>query len=128
MKAASQDVNIESLRDEIRRNEYRYYVLDDPEISDAEFDRLMNELQKLEAAHATISNDNVPMNSRNGMLRVASPCASIDSRSNLGGSCARSLNSLPSASAILVSSANFSSSECTGDSGERTLAIATSDQ
>jgi DNA ligase (NAD+) len=42
---------IESLRDSIRHHEYRYYVLDDPEISDAEFDRLMNELKKLEAAH-----------------------------------------------------------------------------
>src|ERR1041385_8593061 len=41
--------SIESLRDEIRHHEYRYYVLDDPEISDAEFDRLMNQLKKLEA-------------------------------------------------------------------------------
>ena len=68
------------------------------------------------------------MNSRNGMFRVASLCASIDSRSNFGGCFARSLNSVPRASAILVNSANFSSSECTGASGERTLAIATSDQ
>src|SRR3984893_1167390 len=42
--------DINSLREEIRRHEYRYYVLDDPEISDAEFDRLMNELKRLEAA------------------------------------------------------------------------------
>ena len=52
MPAASKDVEtkIESLRDQIRHHEYRYYVLDDPEVSDAEFDRLMNELKKLEAA------------------------------------------------------------------------------
>jgi DNA ligase (NAD+) len=43
------EAKIESLRDKIRHHEYRYYVLDDPEISDAEFDRLMNELKKLEA-------------------------------------------------------------------------------
>jgi DNA ligase (NAD+) len=51
MKSISQGVEskIESLRDEIRHHEYRYYVLDDPEISDAEFDRLMNDLKKLEA-------------------------------------------------------------------------------
>ena len=40
---------LESLREEIRHHEYRYYVLDDPEITDAEFDRLMNQLKKLEA-------------------------------------------------------------------------------
>ncbi len=35
---------IEALRDKIRYHEHRYYVLDDPEISDAEFDRLMDQL------------------------------------------------------------------------------------
>ena len=39
------------LRDVIRHHEERYYVLDDPEISDAEFDRLMRELTTLETAH-----------------------------------------------------------------------------
>jgi DNA ligase (NAD+) len=42
---------IEKLRDIIREHEYRYYVLDDPEISDAAYDRLMNELKQLEAAN-----------------------------------------------------------------------------
>jgi DNA ligase (NAD+) len=42
---------IEALREKIRRHEYRYYVLDDPEISDADFDVLMNELKRLEAEH-----------------------------------------------------------------------------
>jgi DNA ligase (NAD+) len=53
MKAAKQSIHekVESLRDEIRHHEYRYYVLDDPEISDAEFDGLMNGLKKLEAGH-----------------------------------------------------------------------------
>ncbi|MDI3546868.1 MAG: ligase [Halanaerobiales bacterium] len=39
---------IEELRDQIRYHEYRYYVLDDPVISDSEFDELMQELVKLE--------------------------------------------------------------------------------
>src|ERR1700722_10214638 len=39
------------LREEIRLHEHRYYVLDRPSISDAEFDRLMNELKQLEATH-----------------------------------------------------------------------------
>ncbi|MGD1064682.1 MAG: NAD-dependent DNA ligase LigA [Terracidiphilus sp.] len=42
---------IEKLRQELRRHEHLYYVLDRPEISDAEYDALMNELKKLEAAH-----------------------------------------------------------------------------
>jgi DNA ligase (NAD+) len=39
------NAKIESLPDEIRHHEYRYYVLDDPKISAAEFDRLMHELR-----------------------------------------------------------------------------------
>jgi DNA ligase (NAD+) len=42
---------IEKLRQELRRHEHLYYVLDKPEISDAEYDALMNELKRLEAAH-----------------------------------------------------------------------------
>lgn len=42
---------IEQLRREIEHHNYRYYVLDDPEIPDAEFDRLMAELEKLEEAY-----------------------------------------------------------------------------
>jgi DNA ligase (NAD+) len=42
---------IEALRAKIRRHEHLYYVLDDPKISDSEFDRLMNRLKELEAAH-----------------------------------------------------------------------------
>ncbi|MFN3586351.1 MAG: DNA ligase LigA-related protein, partial [Moraxellaceae bacterium] len=42
---------IEALRRELRHHNHRYYVLDDPEIPDAEYDRLFRELQALEAAH-----------------------------------------------------------------------------
>ncbi|MCD6334059.1 MAG: NAD-dependent DNA ligase LigA [Candidatus Latescibacteria bacterium] len=42
---------IESLRAQIRTHNYRYYVLDNPEIPDAQYDRLMRELEALEAAH-----------------------------------------------------------------------------
>jgi DNA ligase (NAD+) len=42
---------IEKLREELRRHEHLYYVLDAPEIGDAEYDALMNELKRLEAAH-----------------------------------------------------------------------------
>src|ERR1700681_2254200 len=42
---------IEDLREKLRHHEYRYYVADDPEISDAAYDRLMGKLKELEAAH-----------------------------------------------------------------------------
>jgi len=55
MPTATKDKNlqrtIDSLRDEIRRHEHLYYVLDAPEIPDAEFDRLMQELKRLENEH-----------------------------------------------------------------------------
>jgi len=41
----------EELRAELRRHEHLYYVLDAPEISDAAYDALMNELKHIEAAH-----------------------------------------------------------------------------
>jgi DNA ligase (NAD+) len=51
-KAATAVKNeIEQLREKLRHHEYRYYVLDDPEISDAAFDRMMDRLKELEAAH-----------------------------------------------------------------------------
>jgi len=39
---------IRTLVDELNHHSYRYYILDDPEISDSEYDSLFNELQKLE--------------------------------------------------------------------------------
>src|SRR5262244_2668356 len=42
---------VEELRQQIREHEYRYYVLDQPTISDYEFDQLMRELQELERQH-----------------------------------------------------------------------------
>lgn len=39
------------LREQLNYHNYRYYVLDDPEVPDAEYDRLLRELQDLESAH-----------------------------------------------------------------------------
>ncbi|PYV51935.1 MAG: DNA ligase (NAD(+)) LigA, partial [Acidobacteria bacterium] len=85
MKASTENAEIESLRDEIRRHEYRYYVLDDPEISDAEFDRLMNELKKLEAAHPELITPDSPTQRvggkpREGFVKVphSAPMLSLD--------------------------------------------------
>ena len=43
--------HINSLRQQINDHNYRYYVMDEPSIPDAEYDRLMRELQQLEAEH-----------------------------------------------------------------------------
>jgi DNA ligase (NAD+) len=50
-RALSVVQQIEKLREEIRRHEDLYYVQDDPEISDAEYDALLEKLQKLEQQH-----------------------------------------------------------------------------
>ena len=42
---------IDTLRALIRHHEERYYVHDDPDVSDAEFDALLRELRELEAAY-----------------------------------------------------------------------------
>lgn len=48
------------LREAIEYHNYRYYVLDDPEISDAEYDRMMRELEKLEAEFPELRDANSP--------------------------------------------------------------------
>ncbi len=51
MKAQSTQRQIEQLREEVRRHEELYYVLDNPEISDADYDKLLERLKQLEAEH-----------------------------------------------------------------------------
>lgn len=51
---------IERLRGEIEYHNYRYYVLDDPVVSDAEYDRMMRELESLEAEHPEFMSPNSP--------------------------------------------------------------------
>jgi DNA ligase (NAD+) len=51
---------IEKLRNDIRYHEYRYYVLDNPEISDFEFDKLMHRLQELEAQNPELVTPDSP--------------------------------------------------------------------
>ncbi|HZH30755.1 MAG TPA: NAD-dependent DNA ligase LigA [Pyrinomonadaceae bacterium] len=51
---------IEQLRDELRRHEELYYVYDNPEISDADYDALMARLQELEAEHPELATADSP--------------------------------------------------------------------
>jgi DNA ligase (NAD+) len=76
---------IEALRDKIRHHEYLYYVLDAPEISDADFDKLMNELKRLEAEHPELITPDSPTQRvggkpREGFVKAkhSSPMLSLD--------------------------------------------------
>jgi DNA ligase (NAD+) len=90
MPAAKDAVaKIEKLREEIRHHEHRYYVLDDPEISDAEYDRLVNELKALEAEHPELVTPDSPTQRvggkpREGFVKVqhSSPMLSLDNAYN----------------------------------------------
>jgi DNA ligase (NAD+) len=91
MPVASKEVEkqIESLRDQIRHHEYRYFVLDDPEISDFEFDKLVEQLKKLEAERSDLITPDSPTQRvggkpREGVVKVAhsSPMLSLDNTYN----------------------------------------------
>lgn len=51
---------IQALREELNKHNYNYYVLDNPTISDYEFDVKLKELQELEAKHPEYSDENSP--------------------------------------------------------------------
>ncbi len=53
-------LRVEELRSQIAYHEHRYFVLDQPEISDAEFDALMQELRDLEARHPELITPDSP--------------------------------------------------------------------
>jgi len=59
-KRAEAKVRVEELREQINHHSYRYHVLDDPEVSDAEYDALVRELTSLEAAHPELVTPDSP--------------------------------------------------------------------
>ncbi len=76
---------IEALREKIRHHEYRYYVLDDPEIADADFDKLMNELKRIEKENPSFITPDSPTQRvggkpREGFVKAkhSSPMLSLD--------------------------------------------------
>lgn len=60
---------IEELREQVRYHSYRYYVLDDPVISDDAYDALYRELQELEAAHPELITPDSPTQRVGGGVR-----------------------------------------------------------
>ena len=89
MPASSAQREIDALREKIRYHEHRYYVLDDPEISDADYDLLMIQLKKLEAQHPELITPDSPTQRvggkpREGFVKVehSSPMLSLDNAYN----------------------------------------------
>src|ERR1700685_3523094 len=85
MSSSAPEKKIDTLREKIRHHEYRYYVLDDPEISDADFDKVMNELKSLEASHPELIVPDSPTQRvggkpREGFVKAkhSSPMLSLD--------------------------------------------------
>ena len=83
------DDKIEALREKIRHHEHLYYVLDDPRISDGEFDALMNELKQLESENPQLVTPDSPTQRvggkpREGFVKVShsSPMLSLDNTYN----------------------------------------------
>src|SRR3954452_17004143 len=60
MTQSDPTVRLKELREAIRRHEERYYIHHDPEVSDEEFDRLLHELERLEAAYPDLVTGDSP--------------------------------------------------------------------
>jgi DNA ligase (NAD+) len=89
MPTANVVAEIEDLRQKLHHHEYLYYVLDRPEISDAEYDRMLRRLQELEAAHPEFVTADSPTQRvggkvREGFVKVrhSSPMLSLDNALN----------------------------------------------
>jgi DNA ligase (NAD+) len=85
MSSPAIEKKIEALREKIRHHEYLYYVLDNPELSDADFDKLMNELKRLEAENPKLITPDSPTQRvggkpREGFIKAkhSSPMLSLD--------------------------------------------------
>src|SRR5262249_50884247 len=59
-RLAAARARVDELRSQIDYHNYRYYVLDDPEVADAEYDRLMEELRALEAEYPELASPDSP--------------------------------------------------------------------
>ena len=60
MSSKAVQKRVTELREQVDHHMYRYHVLDDPEISDAEFDRLWDELLELERLHPELESPDSP--------------------------------------------------------------------
>src|ERR1700722_1784320 len=87
--ALTPDQQIQALRDELQHHEHLYYVMDAPELTDAQYDALLNRLKKLEAAHPELMTADSPTQRvggkpKEGFAKVAHsrPMLSLDNAYN----------------------------------------------
>ena len=90
MKSAIEQ-KIQSLREQIRKHDYLYYVMDKPQISDEKYDELFSELKKLEQQHPQLITPDSPTQRVSGQpiksfqqVRHAIPMLSIDNTYSAG--------------------------------------------
>ena len=90
MSAGDPARRVRELRELLEHHNHRYYVLDSPEIADAEYDALFRELTALEAAHPELVDPNSPTRRVGGQVAVgfaahrhAQPMMSLDNAMNL---------------------------------------------
>jgi DNA ligase (NAD+) len=89
MRTMNVEAELEDLREKLHHHEYLYHVLDQPEISDAEYDRMMRRLKEIEAAHPDLITPDSPTQRvggkpREGFVKVrhSSPMLSLDNALN----------------------------------------------
>jgi len=85
VRAASAEARVEELRVQVEHHLYRYHVLDDPEIEDADYDRLYDELKALEEEHPELVKPDsptqrvgAPPSERFGKVEHIAPMGSLD--------------------------------------------------
>ena len=90
---------VERLREQLHHHAHRYYVLDDPEVPDAEYDRLFQELQRLESEHPELAAPDSPTQRVGGAIldgfepvRHAVPMLSIRTETDNGPAGARNFD------------------------------------
>jgi DNA ligase (NAD+) len=99
VQTAQLATKIEALRELLHQHAHRYYVLDEPEIPDAEYDRLFRELQQLEAQHPELASPDSPTRRVGGKLlegfakvRHKVPMLSIRTETDIEASGARNFD------------------------------------
>jgi DNA ligase (NAD+) len=87
--ALTPDQQLQDLRDQLRHHEHLYYVLDAPELTDAQYDALMNRLKKIEQEHPDLITPDSPSQRvggkpREGFVKVphSRPMLSLDNAYN----------------------------------------------
>src|SRR6202789_2811905 len=87
--ALTPDQQLQELRDELRHHEHLYYVLDAPELTDAQYDALMNRLKKIEQEHPDLITPDSPSQRvggkpREGFVKMphSRPMLSLDNAYN----------------------------------------------